>query len=63
MADAPTPVGIGPTGIAPDIATRIRTLLAQNQSLRAIQREIFGYTGGAAYEAVKAVQAEMEGTT
>ncbi|MFQ5419021.1 MAG: hypothetical protein ACE5EY_01530 [Anaerolineae bacterium] len=34
---------------------RIRALLAQNRSLRAIQDT----TGGAAYEAVKAVQSQM----
>ena len=32
-------------------------------SLRAVQRELFGYTGGAAYEAVKAVQAQMTAGT
>ena len=35
-------------------AERIRELATQGLSLSAIQRELFGYTGGAAYEAVKA---------
>ncbi len=38
---------------------QIRVLLAQGWSLRAVQRELFGYTGGAAYEAVKAIHSEM----
>lgn len=42
---------------------QIRTLLGQEWSLRAVQRELFGYTGGAAYEAVKAVQAQMTAGT
>ena len=42
---------------------QIRTLLGQGWSLRAVQRELFGYTGGAAYEAVKAVQAQMTAGT
>jgi hypothetical protein len=42
-----------------DMTEQIRGLLADNWSLRAIQQELFGYTGGAAYEAVKAVQAQM----
>jgi hypothetical protein len=42
---------------------RIRALLGQGWSLRAVQRELFGYTGGAAYEAVKAVQAQMTADT
>jgi hypothetical protein len=45
---------------APDATeARIRSLLGQGQSLRAVQRELFGYTGGAAYEAVKAVHEQM----
>jgi hypothetical protein len=50
-ADSPTPER--------DMTEQIRALLADNWSLRAIQQELFGYTGGAAYEAVKAVQAQM----
>lgn len=42
-----------------EIEQRVRALLGQGWSLRAVQRELFGYTGGAAYEAVKAVQAQM----
>jgi DNA segregation ATPase FtsK/SpoIIIE-like protein len=45
---------------APDATEeRIRSLLGQGRSLRAVQRELFGYTGGAAYEAVKAVHEQM----
>lgn len=46
-----------------EIEQQIRVLLGQGWSLRAVQRELFGYTGGAAYEAVKAVQAQMEAGT
>ncbi|MCI0575790.1 MAG: hypothetical protein L0331_06225, partial [Chloroflexi bacterium] len=49
----------GRPGVVDETAERIRALLAQNRSLRAVQREVFGYTGGAAYEAVKTVQAQM----
>lgn len=42
---------------------QICALLGQGWSLRAVQRELFGYTGGAAYEAVKAVQAQMAADT
>ncbi|MCB8923977.1 MAG: hypothetical protein H6662_20545 [Ardenticatenaceae bacterium] len=45
------------------IEEQIRALLGQGWSLRAVQRDLFGYTGGAAYEAVKAVQAQMEADT
>ncbi len=46
-----------------EIEQQIRALLGQGWSLRAVQRELFGYTGGAAYEAVKAVRAQMEAST
>ena len=46
-----------------EIEQQIRALLGQGWSLRAVQRELFGYTGGAAYEAVKAVQAQMTAGT
>ena len=36
-------------------AEQIRTLHAQGESLRAIQKAVFGYAGGAAYDEVKRV--------
>lgn len=40
----------------PNPEEQIRGLLTAGWSLQAIQREVFGYSGGAAYEAVRAVQ-------
>lgn len=37
----------------------IRALLQANKSLREVQKTVFGYTGGAAYEAVRAVKEEL----
>lgn len=52
----------GPAGELPEAAedggdqdARIRELAGGGRSLNAIQREVFGYIGGAAYEAVKRV--------
>jgi hypothetical protein len=41
-----------------DQAARIRELAREGQSLNAIQRTVFGYIGGAAYEAVKRALAD-----
>jgi hypothetical protein len=40
---------------------QIRELIRQGLSLREIQRQVLGYVGGAAYEAVRRVRDEMEG--
>jgi hypothetical protein len=40
-----------------DLAEQIRTLHAQGESLRSIQKALFGYVGGAAYDQVKQVLA------
>lgn len=37
-----------------DVTQRIKALYDDGASLNAIQREVFGYTGGRAYSAVKA---------
>ncbi len=42
---------------------RIRQLLRAGRSLNAIQDEVFGYRGGAAYAAVSAVKRAMTGDT
>jgi DNA segregation ATPase FtsK/SpoIIIE-like protein len=59
----PTPAWLVPTpaavGAVDETAERIWALLAEGRSMRAVQLELFGYTGGAAYEAVKAVQASQ----
>jgi hypothetical protein len=55
--------GTGRTGVD-ETAGRIQALLADGRSMRAVQLEVFGYTGGAAYEAVQAqFQAGMGDTT
>lgn len=42
---------------------QIRALHAGGASLNEIQRQVFGFTGGAAYDAVKAILASTTGTT
>lgn len=44
---------IAPQAGGPEQAEKIRVLYAEGQSMREIQKQLFGYTGGAAYEAVK----------
>jgi len=48
------PASAVPEASTPDQATQIRALNAVGKSLNAIQTEVFGYRGGAAYAAVKA---------
>jgi S-DNA-T family DNA segregation ATPase FtsK/SpoIIIE len=50
-----------PEAPARDQAERIRALYAGGKSLNAIQTEVFGYRGGAAYAAVKAAISDTEG--
>jgi len=45
--------------LTPEKHQQIERLLAQNLSLRAIQRQVFGYIGGKAYRTVKRVQREL----
>jgi hypothetical protein len=52
----------GPPGAQePDQAEQIRALHAGGKSLDAIQTEVFGYRGGAAYAAVKAALGDTRG--
>lgn len=44
--------------LTPEKQRQIEHLLMQNLSLRAIQRQVFGYVGGKAYRTVKRVQSE-----
>lgn len=44
--------------LTPEKRQQIEHLLAQSLSLRAIQRQVFGYIGGKAYRTVKRVQQE-----
>ena len=44
-------------------SARIRELAAQGLSLNAIQREVFSYTGGAAYTMVRQVLGDTTTTT
>ena len=46
--------------LTPEKRDQISHLLEQGLSLRAIQREAFGYVGGKAYRSVKRVQQELE---
>ena len=49
------------TGHSGETERQIRDLIRQGLSLREIQRQVFSYVGGAAYEAVRQVRDEMEG--
>ena len=49
------------TGNTDESGREIRELIVQGLSLREIQRQVFGYVGGAAYEAVRQVRDEMAG--
>jgi DNA segregation ATPase FtsK/SpoIIIE-like protein len=48
-----------PTRVIDPNEQEIVDLLAAGRSLREIQQQVFGYAGGAAYEAVKRVQARL----
>jgi DNA segregation ATPase FtsK/SpoIIIE-like protein len=49
------------TGSVDETGREIQELISQGLSLREIQRQVFGYVGGAAYEAVRQVRDEMTG--
>lgn len=53
-APAPRPKA-DPRDLRPEDAARIRELLANGFSQRAVEEDLFGYTGGAAWEAVRRV--------
>jgi hypothetical protein len=46
-----------------DQAATIRKMHSEGASLNSIQREVFGYTGGAAFEAVKTALGDTTTTT
>jgi hypothetical protein len=48
---------------SPEIESRVRELLREGRSLAEIQREVYGYTGGQAYERVKRITDGITTTT
>jgi hypothetical protein len=55
------PPGATSAAHKPDQTEQIRALHAAGKSLNAIQTEVFGYRGGAAYASVKAALGDTRG--